>query len=241
MNTLTNNYCDYADCKLADLITSDYNLLTVLNRFGIRLGFGEATVSDVCKRYGIAIEPFLAISSVYCGNNMPDVANLDIDALPHILLYLQRSHNYYKRDYFPQLTLAMEQLTATCDAVHKQILGKFYNDYCTEVNRHFDYEEQSVFPYVEQMIQKQLPRRDYHIRQFARSHSDIDEALNDLKSIIIKYLPESSPDDLRAHVLREVFQLEEDLRKHTLIENQLLIPLTMRLEKVPKKSKNLRK
>ena len=38
--------------KLADLVESNYELLVVLARMGIPLGFGEASVGEVCRQRG---------------------------------------------------------------------------------------------------------------------------------------------------------------------------------------------
>ncbi len=44
--------------KLADLVESNYELLVVLARMGIPLGFGEASVGEVCRQRGISAELF---------------------------------------------------------------------------------------------------------------------------------------------------------------------------------------
>jgi len=71
----------------------------------------------------------------------------------------------------------------------------------------------------------------YNILCFEDNHSDIDGKLCDLKNIIIKYLPENCSAKLRYEVLSDIFRFEEDLSRHTVIENQILIPLVEKLEK----------
>lgn len=51
--------------KLADLVESNYELLVVLARMGIPLGFGEASVGEVCRQRGISAELFLMICRIY--------------------------------------------------------------------------------------------------------------------------------------------------------------------------------
>ena len=51
--------------KVADLLANDGNLLSILQRLDIRLGFGEATIADICARYGISTELFIMICSIY--------------------------------------------------------------------------------------------------------------------------------------------------------------------------------
>ena len=38
--------------KMSDLICENYNLLLVMSRFGLSLGFGDQTVQQVCERQG---------------------------------------------------------------------------------------------------------------------------------------------------------------------------------------------
>jgi hypothetical protein len=49
-----------ANTKMADAIHSNYMLIPVVNRFGIRLGFGEKTIATVCSKLDIDVECFLA-------------------------------------------------------------------------------------------------------------------------------------------------------------------------------------
>ena len=40
--------------KMSDLICGNYNLLLVMSRFGLSLGFGDQTVEQVCDQQGRA-------------------------------------------------------------------------------------------------------------------------------------------------------------------------------------------
>lgn len=219
--------------KLADLVESDYKLLSILLRLGIRLGFGETSVGDMCRKYGLSVELFLLICRIYSsdGGYVPSLDNLATADLRDIMHYLHRSHVYYSEAVIPRLGEKIGGMMDSCDAIHRKILNTFYSDYCGEVACHFQYEEQTVFPYVESLLSGRKPQADgYSIGKFEDNHSDIDAKLGDLKSIIIKYLPESCPAELRSDVLFEIFRFEEDLDKHTRIENLVLIPLVEKLE-----------
>ena len=114
----------------------------------------------------------------------------------------------------------------------RKLIDKFYDDYDNEVNSHFMYEESVVFPYIESlMADKCMECGKYSISQFEHNHSNINEKLNDLKNIIIKYLTEEYSSPLRFELLNDIYSVENDLRKHSLIENKLLIPLVEKLEK----------
>jgi regulator of cell morphogenesis and NO signaling len=56
--------------------------------------------------------------------------------------------------------------------------------------------------------------------------------LEDLTNIIMKYMPvEDATEAERGNVLFDLFQLSSDLKKHTSIEDRLLIPSVEQLER----------
>ena len=118
------------------------------------------------------------------------------------------------------------------DDVSRRLIDKFYDDYDNEVNSHFKYEEEVVFPYIEAVISNRSGNAGaYRISKFEKNHSNINEKLNDLKNIIIKYLPEDVAMTLRYEILNDIYALESDLHRHALIENKLLIPLVEKTER----------
>ena len=59
-------------------------------------------------------------------------------------------------------------------------------------------------------------------------HTDIDDRSNDIASLIVKTLPESAPTSLRCDMLKDVYELRDDLRRHSNIETYLLRPLVVK-------------
>ncbi|MBQ2778522.1 MAG: hemerythrin domain-containing protein [Bacteroidaceae bacterium] len=228
-----NNIRYSKNMKLAQLIAADSELLSLLQRLDIKLGFGEATVEDICRRYGLSTELFVIICNIYSFRDYrPDADTLTSDDITHITNYLQASHNYYKQVCFPAIHDKIHSLVVELDDVSRHLIDKFYDDYDCEVANHFRYEETIVFPYIASLVAGTLAHdSEYSISKFEKSHSYIGEKLNDLKNIIIKYLPEEHSSPLRFEILKDIYDLENDLRKHSLIENRLLVSLVEKLEK----------
>ncbi len=219
--------------KVADLLASDGNLLSILQRLDIKLGFGEATIADLCSRYGISAELFLIICNIYSFREYrPQVDSLDRNDIKSITTYLRASHKYYTTVCFPAIHNSIHELVKELDSVSRKLIDKFYDDYDNEVNSHFRYEEEVVFPYIDSIINNTVcSDSKYNISQFEHNHSNIGEKLNDLKNIITKYLDEKYSSQLRFELLNEIYSVENDLRKHSNIENKLLVPLVEKLER----------
>ena len=221
-----------AGMKMADLMNRDFTLSGVLERVGLSFGFGDETVDEVCSRAGVNTATFLLICNVYLAEDYtPSRETLDSIDLRDVLRYLRLSHTYYEGTAVKSLSRALEALMAPCGDTHKMIISRFFSDYTQELSKHFEYEETVVFPYVEAMLGKDV-RDDFSIGQYEQHHSDVQEKLDDLKKLLMTYLPPECDQRLIQVALSELFMLETDLRKHTIIEDRILIPAVNHLEDI---------
>ena len=219
--------------KMADLVASDMSLLSILQRLNIALGFGEATVAEVCALHNISAELFLMICNIYSFRDYePQIETLTDNDIRNITIYLQASHKFYRNICFPTLHNHIHSMVKELDDVSRRLIDKFYDDYDSEVNNHFQYEEEIVFPYIERLLNNG-PSADngYRISLFGHNHGNVNEKLNDLSNIIIKYLNGNYASQLRFEILGEIHYISNDLMKHSSIENKLLVPLVEKIER----------
>ena len=146
-----------------------------------------------------------------------------------IVDYLHNSNSFYLLKEFTALEEELKAMVEPCDATQKKVVARFFSDYKAQVENHFEYEESVVFPYIRALMAGQR-YASYSIEQFEENHSNIDETLNDLKNIVMKYLPDTCDTVLRNQVLYRIYRLGEDLLKHTLIEDNILIPMVNKIE-----------
>lgn len=217
--------------KLVDLIHTDYRLLLLLPRFGLNLGFGDKSVQECCKQHQISDKLFVMICNVYTSSHyLPseeELAQVDINQL---LSYLKRSHSYYLDNRLLTIQNQLAVISEHEGIQQQKILNRFFEEYKKEVIHHFEYEENTVFPYISAM-KTGTNRTGYSIEIFEQNHTNIEDKLNDLKNIVIKYLPDTALLLEKTNMLFNIFSLEEDLCKHTLIEDKILIPLVQKQEK----------
>ena len=215
--------------KMVEVLNLDTSLLGVFHRLGLRLGFGEATVAEVCGEAAIDPETFLLICRVYAFEGyMPGPEALAAASLWDILKYLRSSHSYYLESMLPAVEAALERMIGSCGE-KQRVIRQFFTDYKEELAKHFAYEENTVFPYVEAMLNSE-EEGQYTIGEYEQNHSNVQEKLADLKNLLMMYLPAECDRQEASLVLFYLFHLERDLRKHTLIEDDILVPVVGRLE-----------
>lgn len=215
--------------KLVDMILSNAKLMYVFPRFGIKLGFGEKTISDICAEIGISVSLFLLVCKVYVNKDyQPTKEELRSINIKELIAYLHNSHTDYQQVQIVNLSNKVLNVAYSCGK-SGTILSRFFEEYVTEVKKHFAYEENIVFPYITALAEKGQ-KQDYNIGIYEENHTDIEEKLEDLKNILVKYVPET---DSIAHLeaLRELFLFEDDLNRHAQIEDRILVPVALELEK----------
>lgn len=211
--------------KMADLVDLRPSLPGVLARMGIPFGFGEQTVEEVCRKQGVDPETFLLICSVYAVDGyVPTKERLRKADLRDVLKYLRLSHTFYMDVALNELAEALKTLTEPCGEKHKRIIRQFFSEYKDELTKHFEYEEKTVFPYAEAILHHgRLTDDDY-----GENHSHMEEKLADLKSLVMKYLPPECGQQDICRALSCIYSLQEDIARHILVEDGVLVPIVNR-------------
>ncbi len=220
------------DSKFAELMTDDRRLLQLLPRFGIGLGFGDRNVEQVCQMNHVSTELFLLICEIYSDSSFkPSYSELQQIDMGDLLSYLKASHQYYLGERFPHIEEHLQHIIEACGQKYGPMLSHFYDEYKQEVMRHIQfYEEEVVFPYIEALLNGQ--RTDsYKINEFEHNHTNIQDTLDDMMNILLKYLPGDILPKERIEISYDIMELSDDLNRHSLIEERILVPSVESLER----------
>ena len=223
-----------ADDKMISLIRDNYDLLQALGSFGISLGFGDKTVKETCEDNHVDTYTFLAVVN-FTINGYGEFDNDEQISVPTLLHYLEASHAYYLDFQLPFIRRELAESLDERDSLAQLIL-RFYDEYAHEIRRHMMYEQKTLFPYVESLLEGH-PTSDYNVETFSKHHGAADKKLRELKLLIIKYLPQ---DGLRNNqltaTLHDIYDNEAWLRQHAQVEDQIFVPAIRRLEQIAKQS-----
>lgn len=214
--------------KMITLIKDNYSVLQALGSFGINLGFGDKTVNETCELNGVDTYTFLAVVNLQL-NNVGNIEDDEKISVPTLLRYLKASHAYYLDFQLPFIRRELAESIDENDKMGKLIL-KFYDDYAHEVQQHMKYEEKTLFPYVQSLIEGR-PASNYTIETFSKHHEQTDKKLRELKLMIIKYLPtDAKRNNLLTATLYDIYNNEEWLRHHADVEDFIFTPAIRRME-----------
>lgn len=222
--------------KLADIILEYPGILLMMEHFDIEQVVGDYTLSDLCKNYPVSEPVLLNFTNLYLGNYSLNSDDFHINDIKSIVPYLRNCHRYYQHEIYPVLRTYIGQMHQMNDQAGILMLENFFNEYFKEVLEHLEYEDKLVFPYIDNLFEALLSKKqqtnqpNYTVNEYMEHHNDINEKLNDLKNLLIKYLPVRNDQSIRRRLLISLAELEKDLEIHSLIEEKLLVPLVKKLE-----------
>ena len=210
--------------KMADMIASNYDLILMLPRFGIPLGFGEKSVKEVCRERGVDENFFLTVCNIYIFDDYrPDdeeVAAID----PRLVVeHMQASHRYYIEERLPHMQHHLDHVAESAGDQSSAVLKKYFGDYCREVRDHVRREERNLISMLDNLSDGE-PLSKAVTDHYVKSHDNIKDKLSDLTQIIYKYIPGERLNEEMMELVFDIMQLSRDLEKHAMIEELLLMP-----------------
>lgn len=223
-----------ADDKMISLIRDNYDLLQSLGSFGISLGFGDKTVKETCEDNNVDTYTFLAVVN-YTSNGYGEFDGDDQISVPTLMHYLEASHAYFLEFQLPYIRRELAESLDENDSLARLIM-RFYDEYAHEIRRHMKYEQKTLFPYVNTLLEGQ-PANDYNVETFSKHHGSADKKLRELKLLIIKYLPQDGlHNNQLTATLHDIYDNEAWLQQHAQVEDHIFVPAIRRLEQITKQS-----
>ncbi|MBS2213167.1 hemerythrin domain-containing protein [Carboxylicivirga mesophila] len=230
------------DMKMVDVVQHDIQLLAVIQRFEIPLGFREKTVKEVCDGHEVNVDFFLHIANSFHDKEFLDWQKFKTFPIEWIIRYLKNAHRCYIDYRIPEIERQIQNFEKQVDINEKNIdlLLNFFRKYITEFNAHIEQEEKNVFPYIirlNQLVNEPTSEGidtsdEFFIKQYHEEHNNIEETLFDLKSILLKYLPPPVNNCLYNNLIYDIFRLERDLLDHAELEENVLYPLVKEMEDI---------
>lgn len=218
--------------KLAEILHTNLQLVVLFPRLNILLGFGEKNIEQYCKEHHLSEDFIVLMCNVYTFNEYQpshnDIINMNNN---NLIQFLLSSHEYYLKERIPHISNHLHKTIINASQDISNIVLQFFNEYQKEVKKHFRYEEKEIFPYMYDIQNKekvQLKNKTL----FEKHHINIEDKLNDLINIVIKYLPSQWQNQDRISLLMDLSFLLQDMKKHAIIEEKILIPYIKYLEEL---------
>ena len=232
--------------RITDLVDDNYAYAAVLYYFGIGFyDYNQETLAQVCAEKGVKIEQVIAsLESVY---EQPNEQPLPLASYPIdlIIAYLKHTHFVFIKERLPYLSKLVHNLPNTDHGDIVEDLRFIFPLFVEDLIHHIYQEEDELFSYVlslhQALHEPQPPAQLYYdmeryaIQNFAVHHDADDDEMEGIRHIANNYDTQYINSLHLRVVYSELQQFERELKVHASVENEILFPKALMLEKELKK------
>ncbi len=161
-------------------------------------------------------------------------------SLTEVLNYLKATHQHYLTKKLPEIEQSLLHFLNKYGQENQLLtqLALFFNAYKKHLIEHIVMEERELFPYIQSLVEnssnpnvKKIPNPTFRIQTFIDAHSPIEDELQEVNQIIRSYVTNQEIPLPYQIFLNQVEIFELELRKHAIIEDSVLVPLALDLER----------
>lgn len=237
---------EYDKYKITELIEKNYVFASVLYYFGIEFyDYSEHTLEQVCRERGLSMQSVMnSLESATRQDDLPNLNSLPVDV---IIEYLKHTHYLFVKHKLPYIARLIQSLSPKEDisSTTADDLKFVFPLYIEDFIQHIYQEEDTFFSYVIQLNNalngKFHPGKlffmmeEQSVERFAMEHDTHDDEMVGIRNITNNYAVDAKTSLLVQVVYKELQSFEQELITHAKVENEILFPKALMIEKQVKK------
>ncbi|EON77647.1 Nitric oxide-dependent regulator DnrN or NorA [Lunatimonas lonarensis] len=234
--------------SIGDLVSENHVFAAVLHYFGISFfQFESDSLEDVCRKFKVSPSQVVAELESWAKSPDPSTEELYLHPIEVLVGYLKKKHRYFMRQELPFLSTMVAGITSNPSfdsllADLRLLFPLFADDFI----HHIHEEEDTLFErirFLQEIERNNLPLQKAlmvfemaSIMDLAEEHEAHDDEMEGIRKLTANYsLKKDAPIAIRV-LYHELQKLEQELIIHAKIENDLLFPKAVELEKEVKRS-----
>jgi regulator of cell morphogenesis and NO signaling len=227
---------------VGEVVASDFRAAEVFDRFGIDFCCGgRRPLADACRAASADPDEVVrALEALPPAVQDPD----DVAAwpVPRLIDFIVTTHHAYVRAALPSITRHLAKLTEVHGERHPELarVSVYFAQVRADLEQHMVKEEQVLFPYVRDLAEQpegcgrtQSPfgTVENPIRMMEREHQEAGDALRLIRELTRGYAVPADGCTTYEIGMAELRQFERDLHRHVHLENNVLFPAAVAIER----------
>lgn len=228
---------------IKDLVSENYVFASVLHYFGINFyQYEENSLQEVCKKFKVNPNQLVEELEVWANKKEPKAEELYLHPIEVLVAYLKKKHYFFVRQELPFLSNMVSGITQEGEfdsilADLRIMFPMFVEDFI----HHIHEEESRVFKRIYLLHEIEEGRfslqdaltilEESPISILAHAHEDHDDEMHGIRILTRDYiLTDTAPLSIKI-LYNELQNFERELVIHARIEDELLFPKAVELEK----------
>lgn len=231
------------DKTVADYVTENIKAAHVFKKHGIDFCCGGAiSIEKACEKNNVdqtILEKELSeIDKIV--DTMKDFDNWGLDFL---MVYIENIHHTYVRESLPLISQYANKVAKVHGHHYEEVVkvNKLFHEVANELISHMQKEEQVLFPFIKQLIDAKKGNKVYEkppfgtvnnpIRMMENEHENAGNTLKEISRLTNNYTPPVGACNTFKALYSKLEEFEQDLHQHIHLENNILHPKAIVIEK----------
>jgi regulator of cell morphogenesis and NO signaling len=238
------NTADVKELTLSQIVKKNYKAAAVFERY--KLDFccrGNRPVIEACSESGVDVSE--VISELQLLGNDDAVMSFSPDnwELDFLTDYIVNTHHHYVRNMIPVIQAHAEKVALVHGKNHPETkdVSRAFSIVYKELKQHMKKEEEILFPFIKRMVKINGNENKYEAPYFGSvknpiaimeaEHQSAGDEFYGIRSLTNNYTPPEDACSTYQILYRELKDFEEDLHKHIHLENNILFPKAVEMER----------
>ena len=230
--------------NIGELVAQDYRSASVFKKYGIDFcRQGNRTISDACTEKLLDVE--VVLNDLSDIGNVSNSSGIDFKSWPLDLLadYIEKTHHRYVEDKSPELISYLDKICEVHGENHTELyeIKDLIQQTVGNLSQHMKKEELVLFPYIRKMEKAKrtgelLQKPSFGtiqnpINQMESEHSAEGDRFRSIETLSNNYTPPEDACNTYRVTFAMLKEFQDDLHLHIHLENNILFPKSILLEK----------
>ena len=233
----------FENMTVKEIVTNNFRTAAVFEKHGLDFCCrGNKLLITACEEKGInadkIIEELKTLTTQKIRNESYDEWTLDL-----LIDYIIQNHHSYVKEMMPIISVHTQKIASVHGTNHAEVIeiAKKFAGVAQEFRQHLIKEEDILFPYIKQLVQVNSRHAKAEapffgtvknpIKSMMAEHENAGDEFYEIRNLSSSYTPPEDACNTFIAAYQELKDFEEDLHKHVHLENNILFPKAIELEK----------
>ncbi|MCF8304198.1 MAG: iron-sulfur cluster repair di-iron protein [Bacteroidales bacterium] len=230
--------------RVSDIVQQNFLTAEVFEKYNIDFCCGgQIPLWEACE--GQKVDTEKVINELREKIQQRDEETDKINALPldELCTYIVEQHHNYVRESLPMLQQKLEKVCKAHGDDHPEVfkIKELFDQSAMELTKHMQKEEIVLFPYVKRMVKAENGQESFQSPPFGHvnepisvmmeEHDNEGRRFEEISELSNNYTLPQGACNTFMFTYEKLREFEEDLHKHIHLENNILFPKAIELEK----------
>ncbi len=229
---------------VGQLVAEDYRTAQVFRNYGLDFCCGgNKTIEEACAKKDVNPQLVRQALQDLGKSNTAENQNYNEWSLDFLVDYIVNNHHKFTRNKLPEIGIYSKKVAKVHGGRHEELKEIYYEFTMlhTEIFTHLDKEERILFPYIKNLVEAEekgiKPNKpDFGeaanpIAMMEEEHDEAGSSMAKIRELSNDFTPPEDACTTYRVLFKNLEGFEKDLHKHIHLENNILFPKALKLEK----------